>query len=290
MPTWTTCYANVVLGRVAHRWRQSPLTWDSELAVEPLTTIRGPRTPGEALVYSYAYLHHHVGAARAAFELEPTPRPARPECTLIDYGCGPATALMAFAESAYARAQAPLKVHYLGCDTRNCQAIDIAHSLFECIRAEGLITADSTCAFAPVDQPLPYPALLPSGHVYFALCYLLAHDYFSLVPPVAGEPARPDRVRELGDAIRVCRNHYARPLHLVYVNPWNGPWHGGWARLTHYLQLPMNRREQAFTYPVYDSNLITGRTSLENWRAQRFNQAARLGQRGTAACDFVVMP
>src|ERR1700720_683179 len=102
MPSWTECFDSIVIRRVSQRWQRSRYAWDEELAFEAMSTIRGPRTRGQALVYSYSFLNHHVGAARQAFELSPNDAVERNESVLVDYGCGPATALMGLAEAHFA--------------------------------------------------------------------------------------------------------------------------------------------------------------------------------------------
>src|SRR2546429_8572725 len=107
MPSWTDCFDSIVIARVNRRWGRSSRWWDEELAMPARTTIRGPTTFGQALVYSYTFLNHHVGAARVAFELGPDNSLASEECLLIDYGCGPGSALLGLAEAHFAATKAP---------------------------------------------------------------------------------------------------------------------------------------------------------------------------------------
>lgn len=288
MPSWTSCYENVVIDRVTQRWRRSQQSWDQDLSVNAFETTPGPTSPGKALVYSYAYLNHHVAAAESAFALGPPPPAAPPACVLVDYGCGPGSALMALAESHFKRTGAVLKIHYLGCDTRNCFSIDICRALFDCIQNAGLITADSTWSFAPVDSPLPLPALPAGGNVYFSLCYVLAHQCFNPPLNAPGLPRKLDLVHELGKTLQGCRVHYGIPVHVVYVNP-VGNFHAGWNRLHRYLGRVSAVQPTAFRYSVFDSDIITGKAGIAAWQAQRFTQPSRQNCPGTAACEVFTL-
>lgn len=291
MPSWTTCFNSVVVGRVQSRWTRNSFSWDEELAVNALDTITGPRTPGAGLVYSYAYLNHHVGAARAAFGLCANGATSRQHAVLVDFGCGPATALLALAETHYLLTTEPLRTDYVGIDLPNHPTRGIATDLFECIRDEGLITEDSTLQFADLGSSIEWPPAGANASIFFALCFVLAHPAYAAPPLVGGRPVRRDAVMNVADLIRECREVYDRPVNLVYTNAKSVP-HGGvhaaWQRLLAQFAQAPQIRPRLYHYDVFSSNRINGRGNISDWRLQRFlNPATHAG--AEAPCDFKVV-
>ena len=68
------------------RWSRNAISWDQDLAIDARQTITGPGSPAAALVYSYAYLNHHVGAISESIKLIPDTILEQDECVLIDFG------------------------------------------------------------------------------------------------------------------------------------------------------------------------------------------------------------
>lgn len=290
MPSWSTCFSNVVIGRVNRRWQRSPLTWDDDLGIEALRTIEGATTPGAALVYSYAYLNHHVGAASESFKLGDSEIPAFSECVLIDYGCGPGTALMALAETQWLRNGVGVRSHYVGLDTPSCQSIPIAQEMASCIRDQGLIKPESTADFVGFGASFQLPLVPVECPVFFALCYVLAHPYYDLPLQIPGRSTRADPVEQIAAEIMRYREVYQRPIHLVYTNAKyhpNRPVHAAWARLMTRLGLRRNVRSIPYQYLVYSSNRINGTGIIADWRNAQFRYAAPGSPKHAEAhCDF----
>jgi hypothetical protein len=287
MPTWANCFNSVVVGRVQRRWGRNSFFWDEDLAVDAFETITGPRTIREGLVYSYAYLNHHVGAARAAFELCDDGATSAHDAVLIDFGCGPATALLALAETHYRLTAQPLRVHYVGIDLPNHPTRGIATDLFECIRDEGLITNDSTLQFSDLGAPLNLPLAAPDASIFFALCFVLAHPAYMLPSIVGGRQLRRDGVLDVLELINECRKFYDRPLNLVYTNAKWVPHgvHAAWERLLARFGRASHIRPRQYSYDVFSSDRINGRGQISDWRLQRFLYRAAYATT-EAPCDY----
>lgn len=292
MPSWTDCFSSVVVGRVSHRWRNSRYSWDEELGVDARSIITGARTFGEALVYSYSYLNHHTGGARAAFNLCGAAKIQQDECVLVDYGCGPATALMGLAELHFQATQDPLHVNYLGFETPDNPTLEIARELFECLKERGLLTAESACHFARFGEQPPWPPASQNATIFFALCYVLAHPYYRRPLRNVGRNPPPDPVNEVAEIIQACRAHYAREINLAYTNArWHPETyvHDAWIRLARILNLPVNIRKPTYIYDVFGSERINGKGSVLDWKNQQFRFRAGIAT-GEAHCDHQVFP
>ncbi len=283
MPTWELCFDSVVIGRVNSRWSRTAPSWDQDLALDARQTITGPSSPGAALVYSYAYLNHHVGAISESVKLIPNEQLDQDECVLVDYGCGPGTALMALAENHLLRTGRPLTVHYRGVETRQSPTLALAAELFRCIQAQGLISSASTMGFSEFAAPIDFPAVQVGSPIYFSMCYVLAHPFYDLKANVQQDP-----VRHPFNAIMGCRNHYARPIGLIYTNATfhpDRPVHAAWRRLLKLFDHDPNVRNQEYRYKVYDSRRINGTGSIQDWQQKRYSTPSTTSTtRG--ACDF----
>lgn len=291
MPTWTDCFDSIVIGRVKRRWERSRQSWDDDLAVAAMATIRGPRTGGEALVYCYTFLNHHAGAARQAFELCPDDSVAADECVLIDYGCGPASALMGLAEAHFIATQEPLRVHYLGIEVPGSASVEIAREMFECIKDEDLITNDSTCQFSEFGREYPWAPAAADAPVFFALSYVLAHPYYDLPVQLPGRIPPRDPVMNVHDDIIACREWYGRPVHVVYSNATfheERPVHFAWSRLLQALHLPRNVRRRHFDFNFFGSSRINGRGNIAEWRQRQFRFPTQVANKATE-CDYQIV-
>jgi hypothetical protein len=291
MPTWVTCFNSVVVGRVQRRWNRSSFSWDEELAVNALQTITGPRTSGAGLVYSYAYLNHHVGAARGAFELCAHGGITAEEAVLIDFGCGPATALLALAETHYRLTTQPLRIHYVGIDLPNHPTRGIATDLFDCVRNEGLITDDSTLQFTDLGTQIDWPVASANASIFFALCFVLAHPAYMLPPLLGGRRIQRDPILDVVELIKECRKFYDQPVSLVYTNAnWvpHGGVHEAWRRLLAKFDRIDEIRPRQYTYDVFSSDRINGRGNITDWRQRRFLYRSTHAS-AEAPCDFQVV-
>lgn len=298
MPTWNTCFDHVVVGRVNQIHASNPYSPPASLAGRARDLITGARTDGEALLYSYTFLNHHVGAVSNAFQLALNHLGAFEECVLIDYGCGPGAAMMALAEISYASAGSPLMVHYLGIETAANPTLPIARDLFDCIRHQGLIDTESTCTLVPFSANFapnyPWPAASAGCPVFFALCFVLAHPYYQPPPfPAPGLPRRPDPIDSVHQAVQSCRDFYGQPVQLIYANAKNNPHinfgvHAGWRRLLDQFGLRPDVRLLGFDYRRYESSQINGYAGRVAWQQATYRRHGGLRPE-CSPCDYQIL-
>jgi hypothetical protein len=198
---------------------------------------------------------------------------------------------MGLAEAHFAITQSPLRVHYLGIEMAGSTSIAIAREMFDCIKAAGLITQDSTCEFSEFGRQHPWHAAPNDAQIFFALSYVMAHPYFNLPADVPGRPPPPDPVLDVRDEILTCREHYERSVHVVYANGvhYEGrSIHAAWDRLTQYLHVGRNVRHRQYPFDYFLSRNINGRGNIENWRRRQFRFPARVEQ-GKTDCDYQIL-